>query len=716
MQNSNWVSDGRYCGQRSIRAGLTLLLVALVLALGQVSRAEESLNAKRTDWPVPTWETRKKARTFLLAIPAPRGQIVDRNGTPLAQSKVVYNLAVSFPKSYGWTHEQVISHAESMLNLGGNLLGKSINVPREKIIEHYDNRGALPLVIVENLSETDLANVSRGIGAGLSVEHAYTRHYPLKEVACHVVGYVGRKAPLPTKPIENMDSLFPEEEGREGLELTFDSFLEGTPGVMNLTLDENGNISSERIETPPVPGNNVVTTIDASAQRLAEETLSSSGRRGAIVLIDPKNGDVIAMASNPGFDPNIFVPTINPEEYRKISEDPRAPLFCRAYKGSYPPGSTFKTFVGLGGLQTGLISPETRLSCPDGIKIGNIMFKNHESGAGELDLKGAMARSCNTWFYQLGLRLGGDAMGSMARLVGFGRKSGIPLRGENIGSIPDADSILRQHGRIMSGGDAANISIGQGDVQVSPLQMTQAMGILAGDGGFRQTRLVKQVQAIDNTVIAAYPPRLMRGVGLSSDNVKAIQESLVAVTRGAGGTGHRAVWSSKIKVAGKTGTAQRKVDGQKQNVAWFAGFAPADDPRYAFAVAVEGVAGEEVSGGKTAAPLARKVLSSLLKDYKAPEKKTSLNKDGETGEIAQEAEASDGNMLETVAGKIEELMVGTGGDGQPADAEENSQPIARVVAETDGGAFLEENLAEGGAILGEATQDPVEAAVELVDD
>jgi penicillin-binding protein 2 len=647
---------------------VTVFFGGAVIADGTSSSdLQAGAGSRKADWPEPTWETRKKARTFLLSVPAPRGQIVDRNGKTLAQSRIVHNLGIRFPQAHGVEEEDAVSYATERIRVAERLLGRSISIDDSRIREHYLNRGALPLIIQENLSEAEVAEVSRGIGVGLEVDSAYTRYYPHGKTACHLLGYIGRKAPLSAKPIENMDNIFPEEEGREGLELTFDNFLSGTSGVLNLTLDENGAVVAERTERAPVPGNNVVTTIDLDAQTLIEKALVESGRHGAVVLIDPANGDVLAMASNPSFDPNIFAPLVNPETFREVSENPSAPLFCRAHKGSYPPGSTFKTFVGLCGLQTGVISRETKFGCPSGMKIGNMWFSNHESSdGGEIALKDAMARSCNTWFYQLGLRLGEEAITAMANAMGFGQRTGIPLRGEGAGGLPNKDSFFKRHGRHLSQGDVANMSIGQGDVQVTPLQMARAMGIIASGGKIHQTRLVKQVQAIDNTVVAAYPSRVRGGVTLPIDNLNAIAEALVSVTSGAGGTGSRAAWTKKIKVAGKTGTAQRTLDGVKKNVAWFAGFAPANDPRYAFAIALEGRAGEDVSGGKTAAPVAKKILSNLLKDYSPPEPKGEQkgvdNNMKQESVTAAETESTGQPLIsDVVAQSIENLVEGNAG-------------------------------------------------------
>ncbi|MFM8230615.1 MAG: penicillin-binding transpeptidase domain-containing protein, partial [Chthoniobacterales bacterium] len=213
--------------------------------------------------------------------------------------------------------------------------------------------------------------------------------------------------------------------------------------------------------------------------------------------------------SRPSFDPNAFIPVIRSEVFDKLNKDPSDPLYPRAFRSAYPPGSTFKTFVGLAALQAGTVTPETRVSCPGGLQVGNFYFRNHRSGhSGNLTFSQALAQSCNTWFYQVGLKLGAQPIIEWAHALGLGRRTGIPLAAEAGGNIPTDDYMLKVHRRKILQGDVANISIGQGDILVTPLQMAQAMGVIAAGGKFHQTRLVKQIQSIDNRVVSAYPDRV----------------------------------------------------------------------------------------------------------------------------------------------------------------------------------------------------------------
>ena len=600
--------------------GKMLRVLLIILALAVPAAAQQRLTDV-VEVPRPTWETQKQARTYLLNVPAPRGQITDRHGAPLAQSRVAYNLGLSFPTPLEFNDGQAVNFARSQILTAQDLLGRQFNVTDEELIQHYNNRGILPFTLAEDLTNEDLAKVSRGLGTGLVLQPAYFRHYPLGQMAAHIVGYTGRVAPLSVKPIENKDLIFPDAEGREGLEQSFDEQLRGTPGILNLTLNAEGKRTTERIVQQPVPGYNIITTLDLKVQKACEDALAKTGRRGAVVVIDPNTGEILGMASRPSFDPNAFIPFIRPDTFAKLNEDPADPLYPRAFRSAYPPGSTFKTFVGLAALQTGIITPETKISCPGGLQVGNFYFRNHRSGhSGNLTLAQALAQSCNTWFYQAGLKIGAEPIIEWADALGLGRRTGIPLRAETAGNIPTDDYMLRVHKRTILQGDIANMSIGQGDILITPLQMAQAMGVIAAGGSFHQTRLVQQVQSLDNKVVSAYPNRVRAELNISEENLEDLNKGLVMVTSHGTGTGRRAATVKGVKVAGKTGTAQWGPVSKRRNAAWFAGYAPANHPPlYAFAAVVEGNPGESLSGGSNAAPVIGNVLSNLLKDYKAPE-------------------------------------------------------------------------------------------------
>jgi len=600
------------------------LLLALFAGTGGL-RAQAPVidNTGSVENPVPTWETQKQARTFVLGVPAPRGQITDRNGVPLAQNRLSYNLAISFPTPLNWDDATAISFARQQIALAQQILGRPIPLRDDAIVNHYKNRGLLALDLVEDLTPEELGRVQRGLTPNLILRQTYARIYPEGKLAAHILGYTGREAPLSTRPIENKDLIFPENEGREGIEQSFDTELRGIPGLIHMTFDPEGRKTSERMARPPVPGYNVILTIDRNLQKLAEEVLAENSQRGAVTIIDPNSGEILAMASNPSFDPNLFVPILRKDVFDKLNNDPDDPLVPRAFRSAYPPGSTYKTFVGFAGLESGAITPKTTFSCPPYFSVGTHTFANWKKvSAGTLNFVGAMEQSCNTWFYQAGLKIGAPAIIDYSLKLGLGRRSGIPLRAETTGNIPTDQYMLRVHRREIKRGDVANMSIGQGDILISPLQMAQAMGVIAAGGRFHQTRLVKQVQSIDNRVVAAYPDRLREEIPVNEDIMAAMRKALVEVTSGGQGTGHRAAVKG-IKVAGKTGTAQWGPTEKQRTAAWFAGFLPADAPQFAFAAVYEGDAGVKTGGGSHAAPIIGKIFRKVYSGGKPDEKEDS---------------------------------------------------------------------------------------------
>lgn len=571
--------------------------------------------------PKPTWETQKQARTFQLGIPAPRGQITDRTGYPFAQNRLSYNLVLQFPTPIDWKEDKVLSFSHQQIAFAKGLLGRNITVSDQTILNHYRNRGLLPLPLIEDLQPEELANARQGLTSSLVLQQVYARIYPNGELASHIIGYTGKEAPLSVRPIENKDLIFPESEGREGIEQAFDFQLKGQPGSLHVTYDAEGNKSSERIAEPPIPGDNVITTLDQNLQRVCEKVLKENSKRGAIVFIDPWTGEIHAMASWPEYNPNHFVPVLNPTIYQQLNEDPSTPLLPRAYRSAYPPGSTFKTIVGLSGFQSGKLTSKDIYSGPTAIDIGNFTFHNWKKyDAGRLNFVEALTQSCNTWFIQAGMKIGAKNIIAWANRAGLGRKTGIPLRGELQGNIPNDEYMLRVQKRRILSGDVANMSIGQGDILITPLQMAQAYGVIATGGQFHQTRLVKQIQGIDNRVIAAYPDRIRDDLQIKPETLETLRKALIAVTEDGQGTAHLAQVKGTT-VAGKTGTAQWGPKNKQRTAAWFAGFVPAEHPQYAFAALYEGEPGDNtVHGGSSAAPLIGKVLKEVYGSQEDKEK------------------------------------------------------------------------------------------------
>ena len=581
----------------------------------------------------PTWETQKGARTYMLGIPAPRGQIVDRNGLPFAQTRVSQNLCIAFPTPLTYSERDTLLFAEQQVLLARSITGRQISLTQEQVLKHYKNRGAIPLVVAQDLRAAELATFRQRTPEHLILQPVYQRYYPNGDLACHIIGYAGRAGRMSDGPIENNELLWPNAEGREGLEASFDEQLQGKVGQYNISFDAAGRKGSEQISIPPQPGYNVVTTIDIHLQQLCEQSLAKSGKRGALVIVDPNNGDILAMASWPTFNPNLFIPAISQQAFEALRDDPTHPLIPRAFRAAYPPGSVFKVVVGLAALQTGKIGRDDEFGCPPAIEIGNLTFRNHKKNdAGSLNFLQALTQSCNTWFYQVGIKVGARSIADYAARLGLGIRTGIPLASEASGRIPTDEYMLKVHKRRFGQGDVASFSIGQGDIETTPLQMAQAMAALGNGGTLYQARLVQQVQSIDNQIVTAYDVRARGQVEISPENLREIRAAMVSVVEGRGGTAHVAQIPG-MQVAGKTGTAQWGAKTSERTAAWFAGFAPADKPKYAFATVYEGEANnDDVHGGTHAAPIVANVLKELFKSEKTPKKKRSQRKEQEVEE------------------------------------------------------------------------------------
>ena len=604
---------------RTARKAIPAIVLSIILVMGvqaqtpAPSASPGASPAAEEENIVPTFETQKLARTYILDIPAPRGQIVDRYGNPLAQNKLSYNLAINFPTPLDFTDARAIEFARQQIGRAEKLLGRSIKLSDDAILRHYHNRGIMPFEIAPNLSESEYKAVKDDIRPPMVLRPIYVRVYPNGKVGGDVVGYTGRTGRNLDGVVDNHETIWPESEGREGLEQTFNDALKGKHGEYKLTFDKDGHKTSERIVTPPVPGDTVVTTLDLRLQDLAEKALAAKAKRGALVIVDPTNGDVLALASWPTYDPNAFVPSISAEKFKALQDDPDIPLLPRAFRSAYPPGSTFKVAVGVAALESGTVTNEDLYQCVPSIDIGNVTFHNwKKTDRGALNFVQALTESCDTWFYQVGIKTGAGPIIEWAQKLGFGAKCGIPLRGEVEGRIPTDEYMKATHGRKLLNGDIANISIGQGDVLVTPLQMAQAMAVIANGGTLYQTRLVQQVQSIDNEIVSAYSVREKRSLELSASTLDQVRTGMTDVVNAAGGTAHSAALDN-VEVAGKTGTAQWGPKTKERTAAWFAGFLPSDQPRFAFAAVYEGEVGSKVHGGTTAAPMIADVFKQVYR-------------------------------------------------------------------------------------------------------
>ena len=563
----------------------------------------------------PSAFTKENARTFNFTVPAPRGQILDLKGRVLANNRVRHYLAIQLPPAQNVLEAEIIGAAKGALNRANFALGTAWYVDDETILAHHTNRRWFPLrVSPRPLTEEEEKKISRllpepiegqkGTLLGLTFQKVYMRQYPAGPSSGHILGYVGKETPLETTEIRSEELLFEDFEGRAGLEKQFNDLLTGKDGTVNFTFDQSGELVETRVIAAPEPGDNVVTTLNIEMQLTAEAVLAEKSKRGAAVVVNADTGDIYAMASHPGFDPNDFIPYIGQAEFDQLNNDPAVPLYGRAFSAAYPPGSTFKPIVACAVLTHGPVHVNTLYPGPPSLFIGDRDFKNwNKEDEGMLDVVGALRRSCNTWFYQAALDTGSTPLIQTASEFGFGERTGIPIAGEAKGSLPQRWEL--------PGGEIANTSIGQGEVLVTPLQLAVAIAAIGNGQHFPRARLVSQTQDFRNKVTGHFPNASRGYMPYALETIDAVQIGMDEVVNSGNGTAARARLE-KIRVAGKTGTAQwASGDGQPRHLAWFCGFTFTSNPRLAFAVVYESELGETVSGGRLGAPIAHDILEKI---------------------------------------------------------------------------------------------------------
>ncbi len=614
--------------------------------------------------------TRTEARTFNFTIPAPRGQLLDRNGYPLAQNIVVNYAALNFPfLGKDVTDEAILRYAGERIVHVNRLLGEEWDVASKRVIEHYRKRRWFPLIFSSVLTKEQEDQLQRGLMEGLKLHPVYQRVYPQNQTLSHVVGYVGKTPPQARGEIVNNEPLWQSAIGVEGLEQSFEADLRGTPGRINILYEADGSRARENLLQKPRPGHNVVTTIDLEMQNLCEKLLEQKVKRGAMVIMDVRNGDVMALASYPRYNPNDFIPRISQEKFSELINDPEKPLYPRAFRGSYPPASTYKVVTGLGFLDSGFVGVSDVYPCKAKWTIGELTMRNwNKKNEASMNLVAAITRSCNTWFYEVATYAGADSMSYMSTHLGLGQKTGLPLN-EVPGFIPNNRYWLKNFGYSMADGEEAAMSIGQGMVETTPVQVARTMAAVGHGTKLFNARLVSQIQDVDHEVVQTFPPDLVHDMSIDPYDIKVMKKGMYDVVHAGNGTGKAAY--HKITVAGKTGTGQWK-PAQKQNIAWFAGFFPAKYPVYSFSVIYEGDPEEGVSGGKKAAP----VIGAFLKEYLNDENYAEVK-------AASDAFKAEQQMYEPIdlgyREKIRAIYSGSGG-GEKKAAATAAKPVATQAA------------------------------------
>jgi len=562
-----------------------------------------------------------KNRVHIRAVPPTRGLIYDRNGALLAQNLPSYQLEI--------TRERVVDLDATIAELRQLVDISDENIARFK---NRLKRTHLhkPVPLRTRLSDVEVARfaVNRHRFPGVdTVAHLY-RHYPFNGRGVHALGYVGRISEQELQHIDNTNYEGTDFIGKTGIEKFYEDLLHGEVGVEQLETNAQGRTLRVLDRTPPIPGLNLYLNLDIELQRIAETAFGDNN--GALAAIDPVDGSVLALVSMPTFDPNLFVGGIDSKTYRVLQDSPDQPMFNRVLRGRYPPGSTIKPFVGLAGLEYGLIDPNVSTYCQGWYMLDGDERKYRDwkkTGHGHVDLTQAIVESCDVYFYDLALTLGIDRIARFLEPFGFNDLTGIDTSGELTGLVPSRQWKRQVKRTPWYPGETLITGIGQGFFLATPLHLAEATATLSRYGHQLRPRLVAATEDPDSREIIGLPavPNIAVPV-LNRANWDYIIRAMTQVVHSPKGTARRIGQGAKYKIAGKTGTAQ--VFGIKQDEeyveediakklrdhALFVGFAPVENSRIAVAVVVENGG----SGGAVAAPIARKVMDYYLNQMLAP--------------------------------------------------------------------------------------------------
>jgi len=555
-------------------------------------------------------ELSEENRIRVEVIAAPRGEIRDRNGVLLADNVPAFTVTLD---PYDKTYQDAPGRMDSTLARLGAILEVEPSLLRDKMKKDGHN-SFLPVRLKRNLDRTTVAYIAEHESdlPGVDVEFEPLRRYPMGEMASHLLGYVGEISDKELEDPDHAEYLSGDLIGKMGIERQYEKVLRGVSGKRFVEVNAMGRkaaLLGERRPVLPQRGEALTLTIDAKLQRAAEQAFAPNAR-GAVVALDPNTGEVLALASKPNYDPNEFSTGISQARWALLSEGGNFPLFNRAIQAAYPPGSTLKPFVGLAGLMTGAIQPGTtfRETCDGAFQFGRRAFHCWDPhGHGTLAFRDALARSCDVYFYQLGIRLGLERLSGFMKQLHVSDKAGIDLPQERRGLFPDVAWYDKHYGAgRWSRGLVLNLAIGQGEIALTPVKLAQLAALIANGGTLVRPHLIHGVEADGGPIPAALPSGDSTGIHieLSSSALANVRAAMEAVVSDPHGTGYAAKVDS-VRVAGKTGTAQNP---HGNDHALFICFAPVEHPRIAMAVLLENAG----HGSTAAAPLAQKVLQEFF--------------------------------------------------------------------------------------------------------
>ena len=562
-------------------------------------------------------------RLRIVRVAAPRGIIYDRNGIPLVKNSPYYSVSIN-PQTLGRIDITALS---TLLNMDKGTLAERISHNRSL----YE-----PIRLKEGLSPKDIAFIEarRSDFPGLSIDVDVSREYLFGSVGSHLIGYLGKPNQTQSKNPEFRDVPSDAFIGQWGVERLFDKELRGTPGERVIEVDALGRELRLIQEKPSVSGEDMKLAMDINLQKEAEEAFGE--KTGAFVALKPDSGEILALASKPSFDPNLFARGITSGQWEDIIKNPRQPLLNRALQSQYPPGSTFKIITALAALEQGVITPDTKVTCKGGIAYGRWHFGCwQKKGHGTLSLHRALVESCDVFFYETGKKLGIDRIASYARELGLDSEIGLKLVKERRGLIPDTKWKQDKKKQPWYLGETFNAAIGQGYVAVTPFQMAGVMSIVSNGGSVYAPSIL----------LLKDKPKPVKRLNIKPETFAILDKALFGVVNEQGGTGW-AARSPMAQICGKTGTAQvvglkrdsKYLSEMQKDHAWFVSYAPYEKPEIALAVLVE----HGGHGGGAAAPIAKRAIEAYLKSSQRPATAIKLPVDRQQSQgISEQTDRSD---------------------------------------------------------------------------
>jgi penicillin-binding protein 2 len=548
-------------------------------------------------------------RRRLVRSPAPRGAVEDAKGRVLVTNDAQFTVFVDptdLPKDAA-ERDQVLAALAEILGMTPDDLAR--------IMAKNQVGASNPVPVAEGVDQHVLARIAenRLRLPGVDAESEPVRRYPNGTVAAHLLGYIGQISPKELANPDNQKRGYRPNDfiGKNGVEQEYDQYLNGEAGGVWYEIDARGRRQQELGKEETTPGATLRLGLDLDVQRAAEKGLA--GMKGAAVAIDPRDGTVIAMASNPAFDPNLLAH--RPLKHEVYKEQIEPGLFNRALMAEIPPGSTFKIVTAAAGLATGVVGPNTWVYCGGGMMVGN-RFKKCYKQHGDVNLENAIAASCDTFFYHVGLDVKPAPLADWAAKFGLGQKTGIDLPGDHAGYIPSParhrERALKTHNPDPGWypGFTANMAIGQGEDQCTPMQMALVASAIANGGTVYAPRVVKEAVSADKKVVYKMEPKVMHQLGLTPTQIGYIARGMRSVIAGPRGTAHM-INLAGVEVAGKTGSAEKHGGDKKESHAWFVCYAPYHDAKIAICVFLESE-GQNYHGGANAGPIARSMMAAYF--------------------------------------------------------------------------------------------------------